>query len=432
MDLRDLIVFAVVFGLLPFILQKPYVGVLTWSWLSYMNPHRLTWGAAYNFPFAQVVAVTLFVSLLFDREKKRLPKHWMIAVWLFFIFWISITTFNAYFPESAMTQYIKIMKIQLIIFLTMMIMHTPERIRMMVWTIFLSIGFFGIKGGFFTVMTGGAHRVWGPASSFIEDNNHLAIALLMVMPLGYYLIKHEAQNVWIKRALWLSLLLIAFSVVGSFSRGAFLSIICVALYLWTKTDKKLVSAMLILPLLPIMFMFMPDSWHERMSTIKTFDQDSSAMGRLNAWRYSINAANDNITGVGLESWSSETFAVWAPNPEQVAAAHSIYFSVLADHGWVGLILFLTLFLGGFVIARRTIRIASPHEQYRWAADLARMLQVSLVAYGTGGAFLSMSYFDLPWHLIAISLLLQQHLKDEGVWVVEKKRVHRHAHARQVA
>lgn len=37
--------------------------------------------------------------------------------------------------------------------------------------------------------------------------------------------------------------------------------------------------------------------------------------------------------------------------------------------------------------------------------LARMLQVSLVAYLSGGAFLSLSYFDLPWHLIAVALLL---------------------------
>jgi len=155
------------------------------------------------------------------------------------------------------------------------------------------------------------------------------------------------------------------------------------------------------------------------------------MGRLNAWAYSINAANDNFTGAGLESWKDETFARYAPNPDNVAAAHSIYFSVLADHGWLGLIMFLILFVGGFVIARRTVRMASPHERYRWAADLARMIQVSLVAYGTGGAFLSMSYFDLPWHLLAISLLLQQRLKEDGIWVEETRRVKPHLRTQQL-
>lgn len=427
-NIRDLALFAIIFGLIPFILRAPHIGVLTWSWLSYMNPHRMTWGAAYDFPFAQVVAVALLLAILFSKEPKYLPKHWLIAVWLVFIAWMGISTLNAYYPEAAQPQFIKIIKIQLIIFITMLIMHSAERIKMMVWVIFLSVGFFGIKGGAFTLLTGGAHRVWGPTGSFIQDNNHLAIALLMVLPLGYYLLRHELTNIWYKRAMWVGLALIALSVVGSFSRGAFLSILCVSFYLWLKTEKKLISAMFVLPLLPIMFMFMPDSWHERMSSIETYKEDASAMGRLNAWAYSINAANDNFTGVGLESWKEETFVRWAPNPENVAAAHSIYFSVLADHGWLGLIMFLVLFLGGFIISRRTVKIASPHERYRWAADLARMIQVSLVAYGTGGAFLSMSYFDLPWHLLAISLLLQQRLKEDGIWVEETRRVKHHLRA----
>jgi len=44
--MRDLFVTAVIFGLLPFIFKRPWVGILVWAWLSYMNPHRLAWGFA--------------------------------------------------------------------------------------------------------------------------------------------------------------------------------------------------------------------------------------------------------------------------------------------------------------------------------------------------------------------------------------------------
>ena len=37
--------------------------------------------------------------------------------------------------------------------------------------------------------------------------------------------------------------------------------------------------------------------------------------------------------------------------------------------------------------------------------LARMLQISFVSYFVGGAFLSLTYFDLPWHLISFVVLL---------------------------
>lgn len=414
--MRDLVLFIIVFGAIPYMLRHPYIGVLMWSWLSYMNPHKLSWSYAYSFPFAQVVAIVMLISLLGSKEKKNLPSSPIVGIWLLFIIWMGISTANAFYPEDALLMYIKIIKIQLIVFLTMMIMQSPERIKLMVWVIYLSIGFFGIKGGVFTALNGGNFRVWGPPTTFIEDNNHLAVALLMVLPLGYYLAMHEARNIWIKRALLVSLPLVAISAIGSQSRGALLAIICVAFYLWLKTKKKIVTAILVLPLLPLMFMFMPESWHERMDTIKNYEQDRSAMGRINAWSYSVNAANDNITGVGLESWTKTTFAIWAPNPRDVHAAHSIYFSVIADHGWIGFLMFFTIFTSAFFVAGKIIRQCRGREEYAWAEDLTRMIQVSIVAYATGGAFLSMSYFDLPWHLVAIILLLQQYLQREGVMV----------------
>lgn len=418
--MRDIALFVIVFGAIPYMLRHPYIGVLMWSWLSYMNPHKLAWGFAHDFPFAQVVALVLLVSLLFDREPKRLPKNGLLAVWILFVLWMLLTTLDAYWPAPAWAQYVKVFKIQLIIFLTMLVMHTPERIKLMIWVIFCSVGFYGVKGGIYTVLTGGGGRVWGPAGGYIEENNALAIALLMVLPLGYYLLRHELTDKWLKRAMIAALVLIAFSVVGSQSRGALIAIVSVAFYLWLKTDNKLKTALFIFPALPLLFLFMPDTWHERMATIQTYEQDASAMGRINAWQYAINAASHNLLGVGFDSWSGETFARWAPDPSAVHAAHSIYFSVIADHGWVGFAMFMTLFIGGFLLARRIVRMTATLDDYAWVRDLARMIQVSLVAYATGGAFLSLSYFDLPWHLLAIILLLQQLLRREGVWESQSK------------
>ena len=46
-----------------------------------------------------------------------------------------------------------------------------------------SIGFYGLKGGIFTLMHGGNLRVWGPGGSFIEGNNELALAIIVCIPL---------------------------------------------------------------------------------------------------------------------------------------------------------------------------------------------------------------------------------------------------------
>ena len=115
--MRDLLVTGIVFGLLPFIFKRPWVGILVWSWLGYMNPHRQTWGFAYDFPFAMIVGVVTILSFLFSQEKKEMPWTRETVLLLFFIAWMFITTFFAFYPEQADAQWNKVWKIQFMVFL---------------------------------------------------------------------------------------------------------------------------------------------------------------------------------------------------------------------------------------------------------------------------------------------------------------------------
>ncbi|MEZ5529330.1 MAG: putative O-glycosylation ligase, exosortase A system-associated [Porticoccaceae bacterium] len=407
--MRDILVTLLIFGTLPFILRHAYVGVLVWSWISYMNPHRLTWGFAYDMPFAMIVALTLFVSFLFSKEKQALPFNATLGVWVLFILWMGITTFNAFYPDAAMEMYTEILKIQVMTFITLILITDRRKLELLIWVIVCSIGFFSVKGGVFTLLTGGGFRVYGPPLSNIYENNALAVAVLMVIPLMVYLYR-VSTNIWVRRGLIFAIAMSLVAVVGSQSRGALLSILAVGIFFWLKTKTKVISGFIIVLLASLLVAFMPESWHERMDSIRDYQDDPSAMARINSWQYSINVADDRLTGGGLRSWSKQTFAIYAPVPEWVFVAHSIYFSVLADHGWPGLIMFLAI-LGltwrnlSQVIKRTRDDPSSPPNV------LARMLQVSLIAYMSGGAFLSLSYFDLPWHLIAISLLLNRRYQD---------------------
>ena len=68
--MRDILVTAIVFGVLPFIFKRPWIGILLWCWLGYMNPHRQAWGFAYDFPFAFITAIVTIAAFLFSKEKK--------------------------------------------------------------------------------------------------------------------------------------------------------------------------------------------------------------------------------------------------------------------------------------------------------------------------------------------------------------------------
>lgn len=100
----------------------------------------------------------------------------------------------AIYPDYALVSYIKVMKIQLLTFFTIIFLTSFKKVEYLIWVIVLSIGYYSIKGGIFTLVTGGGFRVWGPPGTFIYENNSLALATLMVIPLMYYLYSVETKN----------------------------------------------------------------------------------------------------------------------------------------------------------------------------------------------------------------------------------------------
>jgi hypothetical protein len=71
--MRDIALTTIIFGLLPFVLVRPSLGILLWTWIGLMNPHKLTFGFAYNFPFAEVIGIVTIISIVLSNERKSLP-----------------------------------------------------------------------------------------------------------------------------------------------------------------------------------------------------------------------------------------------------------------------------------------------------------------------------------------------------------------------
>lgn len=401
--MRDLLVTAIVFGVLPFIFKRPWIGILLWSWLGYMNPHRQTWGFAYDFPFAMIVALVTITAFVFSKDKKEMPWTRETVVLSLFILWMLITTFFAFYTDVAWMQWNKVWKIQLIIFLTAMLIKDRQQLHWMIWVIAASLGYYGVKGGIFTILTGGEHRVWGPAGTFIGGNNEIALALVMTIPLIRYL-HLQADRQWVRWGLASAMVLCGVAAIGSQSRGALVAMTVMGFFLWIKSRKKIITGIYLAIAVAILASVMPQSWYDRMNTIETYQEDASALGRINAWHTAFNVAKDRVVGGGYEMFRAPTFRQYAPEPYRVHDAHSIYFEVMGEHGFVGLGLFLLVGIFAWLRAQQVIRVCKTDPDRKWASDLAAMVQVSLIGYAAGGAFLGMAYFDLPYHLMIIALL----------------------------
>jgi len=401
--MRDLFLTGVIFSLIPFIFKRPWVGVLLWSWLGYMNPHRLTWGFAYDFPFAMIVGLVTIVSFMASKEKKEMIWTREIVILLIFIGWMFTTTFFAFNPLWAWFQWDKVWKIQLMIVLTVLIIKERQHLHWLIWVIALSLGFYGVKGGIFTIVNGGAYRVQGPGGTFIGGNNELALAMVMTIPLIRYLHLQETRK-WIKTGLASAMVLTGVAAIGSQSRGGMLAMAAMGLFLWFKSRNKFFTAIYMAVAIAIMASVMPQSWYDRMGTIKTYEEDQSALGRINAWHTAFNVAKEHVTGGGFEMWIPSVFRQYAPDPYNVRDVHSVYFEVMGEQGFIGFGLFMLLGLLAWLRARQIIKRCKKDPENKWASDLASMIQVSLIGYATGGAFLGMAYFDLPYHLMVILIL----------------------------
>jgi probable O-glycosylation ligase (exosortase A-associated) len=389
--MRDILVAILVFGSLPFILRRPWFGIIVWTWLGFMNPHRLAWGFMQEMPVALIVALTTLVGMLMSKEPKKIPWTRESVVLALFTAWMVITTLFALYPQYAWLQLDKVAKIMFMIFVAMMLITNRYRLHVLVWTIVVSLGFYGIKGGIFTILHGGVHRIYGPPGTFIADNNSMGLALAMTIPLMYYLYR-ESKRYYVRWALAVAMLLNSLAAFGTQSRGALLGMGAMAVMLWWKSRQKFTMAMLLALGTAMVFVFMPQEWWDRMATIRSYQEDGSAQSRIAAWTFAYNLATSRFLGGGFETFIGNT------------DAHSIYFEVLGEHGFVGLALFLLLGAFTWMSAARIRRRTEGSEDMDWMATLARMTQVSIVAYATAGAFLGMAYFDFAYNLVLIVIV----------------------------
>ena len=287
--MRDILLILIVTAGCLAALRRPWIGVMLWTWLSIMNPHRYTWGIAYDAPLAAVAAVSVMLGLLMTKERES-PFKASPAIWLaIFMLWMTLSWLVGIDPVDDYEQWKKVMKIDIMILISFMLLKSKKHIFALAWVVTGSLALLGLKGGVFTLTSGGGFRVWGPPGSFIEDNNEMALALVMTIPLVRFL-QLQLIKAWARHAMTATMVLCAAAALGSQSRGALVAITAMVAFLWWNGKNKIQSAVLIALVSIPLIMFMPESWTARMNTMENYEEDRSVLGRFSAWWSAWNSA----------------------------------------------------------------------------------------------------------------------------------------------
>lgn len=411
--MRDVLLALLLAGMIPVALFRPAVGVYLWTWVSVMNPHTLAYGFAREVPWAMIIAIVTLLSFVINRGRRHaLPMSGGMVLLLTLMVIVTITSyFSLNNPNDVWERWIFFMKILLMLLITVMVLRGRNQIETLLWVLVVSIGFYGVKGGVWTLLTGGGGRVWGPPGGMMAGNNELAVGLVLVLPWAFYLYQVTARR-WVKRMLVFAMVAMAFGILGTQSRGALLALLAIALLLGLKGRHPIRTTLGLAALTVSAIAFMPDSWSSRMETISSYNQDASAMSRLWTWRTLWNLAVDRpLVGGGFRSDSIEVFSQYSPEEgrgtflHDAYVAHSIYFQALGEHGFPGLIIYLSLGIWTWVAAGRLGRRTQGDPEFSaWVPLLMRMCQVSLLGFAVGGGFLSLMLLDLPYYIFGIVVL----------------------------
>ena len=310
--MRDLVLLIIIGWCFLQAFRRPWIGIMCWTWISIMNPHQLSWSLK-TMPVAAAIGGATLVGLFITKDRRDYSMNRESIALMIFMAWFCITLPFSMIWDESFDLFKRVMKIDLMVLVTLVLLHSKRHLMLFVWVNVISIGFFGVKGGVFTVLTGGSYKVWGPENTYIDGNNEVALAIVMVIPLMRFL-QLQMTSKWAKWAMTFSMVMMAAAALGSHSRGALLAIAAMALVLWWRGKNKMAGAVGMIVIGGALLSLMPAEWWDRMNTIKTYQQDDSAMGRINAWWMAFNLAKANFFGGGFFIWTGPIFAIYGPNP----------------------------------------------------------------------------------------------------------------------
>ncbi|WDI31237.1 putative O-glycosylation ligase, exosortase A system-associated [Hyphococcus flavus] len=401
--MRDAILLTFTAACLVIALRRPFAGLLTWAWFTLMTPHQAAFGV-YGIPLNVIIAGVTIASYIISGEVTKFRFNLITSLIILFAGWLTIAQIFSLDAANSAPYFDRFIKTLLFIILCAQMASGKLRFNALVWTVVASIGFFAAKGAAFTMATLGQYRVQGLENTVLEDNNHFGIAVASILPLILYL-RAEAANPWIKRGLLALFCLSIIAIVGTHSRGAFIALVFFGGFFWMRAKHKFTILAGLLLLLAPTIAFMPGKWSERMMTIGEATQDDSFMGRVDAWVINWKLAQAHpATGAGLRNSYQKEVAqsVDIDRAETAKAAHSIYFEILGGSGFIGLIIYLSIFASAFFSTWGISLSRSKHSLEPWKWRFAYYAQMSLVVFAVGGASTSMEMWD--GYLIVIALI----------------------------
>jgi putative inorganic carbon (hco3(-)) transporter len=422
--LRTLFVLAILVPGIVLSLRSRYVALLMYLWFALFRPQDWLWIDVTSLRLSLLLGLILLVPAMLSGRFPNISHPLCIGM-ILFVWSASITQTVAIRPDVGWVWIDFLVRLFLA---SMMIVTCAVDARQVLGVLAViagSLGFHAAKAGLAYVVGGGTRFADGLAGAFV-DNNGYALATVMIIPL----LLATAQNVdliysgrllkWVRRGVYLSIPLCMFAVIGTYSRGGFISLAAATLIFAMLQDRRVpaLGGLALVVTIALLVVPIPQSYIDRLQTIQTYNEigEESAMSRPHFWRVGLRMVSANPLGVGLKQYEAayDKYDFSYGRYGHHRAVHNSHVQVLAELGYPGELIWAGLFAFAFFACVRVRRRArEPDLDPRTGAFMrttANALIVSMGAFVIGGSFLSLAVNDLTWLTFGLVAALDRFAK----------------------
>jgi putative inorganic carbon (hco3(-)) transporter len=420
--LHEILFVAFYLGLLPLVVICPFVGVLIYYWLDWLPPGDVYMATQVPQNLSFTMGALTFLLWIF-REKKTIPHSLPIMFLMAGMFvWINITSFYALVPAHVDFLWIRTVKVIGFAILTAQMMSTRARIDGFIWALVLAVAYFAIPGAIKAILSGGSsdinedYMVTAANGSIFGDRVTLSVVLAMTLPFALYLRRNAAMlparwQRWTPPVMLGVTASFLIASLGTFARTAVFASGTTLVLLGVRSRRKIAAIIGTAAVALLLLTIAPAEWFDRMNLILHYRHDASAMSRISAWQWSWQFAESHpIFGGGFGAMYLDAGHIYG-QPGWLEA-HNIFFSQMAQQGFVGLALFCGILFATHRSCAVIRKRSRESDDLAWTGELARAVQISLAAYVAGGMFVSIETTPLPYILAALAVGMRSVLERE--------------------
>lgn len=431
--MRDLGFLVFLAGFFALGLKRPFLLVLAYCYIDIVAPQKLSYFLINQIPLSLIAflfAIGGWVLADDKRDTRIAPRQVLLFAILIYC---GLTTNFADFPVEAQDKWAWVWKALVWAIFLPLTLRTRLRIEALAVIMLLSAASIAISGGIKTLASGGGYgslRLLLDANYGLYEGSIMSCVAISIIPLiwwvrnyGTLFPKHRLVTLFCIGLTFACLLI----PVGTQARTGLVCIGVLAVLLLRTSRHKfaLIGGAVALTLVAVPFM--PQSFFNRMSTIKEHKSDQSASTRVAVWMWTIDYAKSHPFGGGFEAYRQNHVTVDQESKggdavktyqESSRAYHSSYFEMLGEQGYPGLTMWLILHIGGIIqmerLRRRYRKSTNPNDV--WIVPLANALQQGNIIYMVGSLFVGIAFQPFIYMMLAMQMGLSTYLKrrDSGV------------------